>query len=511
MYTKLTPDLYFRSYKMIDAAEFTDFYTKFSLEEKIRVLKKELSLLNKFKLNNQYQFKPKYIALKNKTYIDLLTNIDARYISSGAYGQTFQLGEAGKICFKVATQEKMNLVHEVLAGYIISEKYENFAQTLGYKLDLDSEINYNLNSYSIILFLEYIQGETLFKIGSKFTEDEVKSILFQIIFTILDAGEDFKFNHNDLHLNNVMVEFNERPVTLKYKDGYQIKTYYVVKIIDFGISRFVYDNTLFHASNRSNFSWKYDLITFFKNVSYFKNFSDIIKTLPDIRKAGQNEDFRKYTDEISPKDLKELKKEIGKILLPSSTSFPPTSSFLKPKDPLKLTPTNILELNILGTKDEKIKRQIYENEMENITKNIDTMLTIDIPSFDPLIFDDIKLLERVSTLNAFKDYSNKVLIFFELYIETVEKIEALKKYRDYKVENSVKQEIKNKLAKISEDALVALNIYLPEVFGGVNSDLIEIKSKRRKLQLISKNYNSYKNYLILFYNMIERIKTTSKF
>ena len=68
-------------------------------------------------------------------------------------------------------------------------------------------------------------------------EDEWKSILLQIIFTLITYQKAFDFTHNDLHTNNIMyIETDEDFLFYKYKHEYfKVPTFGKIwKIIDYG-------------------------------------------------------------------------------------------------------------------------------------------------------------------------------------------------------------------------------------------------------------------------------------
>jgi len=68
-------------------------------------------------------------------------------------------------------------------------------------------------------------------------EDEWKSILIQVIFTLLTYQKVFQFTHNDLHTNNIMfINTEEKNVIYKFdNEYYRVPTFGKIwKIIDFG-------------------------------------------------------------------------------------------------------------------------------------------------------------------------------------------------------------------------------------------------------------------------------------
>ena len=82
---------------------------------------------------------------------------------------------------------------------------------------------------------------------TKLSTDEWRSILFQIIITLITYQKVFKFTHNDLHTNNIMyIETNITYLYYKYNNIlYKIPTYgKIFKIIDYGRAIYSFKNEL---------------------------------------------------------------------------------------------------------------------------------------------------------------------------------------------------------------------------------------------------------------------------
>jgi hypothetical protein len=75
------------------------------------------------------------------------------------------------------------------------------------------------------------------------SEDEWKSILMQVIMTLLVYQKCFHFTHNDLHTNNIMyIKTDKKFIYYKYDEKtYKVPTYgKIFKLIDFGRSIYKY-------------------------------------------------------------------------------------------------------------------------------------------------------------------------------------------------------------------------------------------------------------------------------
>ena len=87
--------------------------------------------------------------------------------------------------------------------------------------------------------LEYGGRHTLREHVKKLSMNELRAVLFQLVFALALAQQSFQFVHGDLHFDNVLLLPTER--VLRYQmpgtnDVFFVERW-VVKIIDFGKSR----------------------------------------------------------------------------------------------------------------------------------------------------------------------------------------------------------------------------------------------------------------------------------
>lgn len=112
-----------------------------------------------------------------------------------------------------------------------------------------------LNNYPVqLLFIEnlsYTLDDLIDNEDYTITQDEWKSILFQICFGLAVVQKAYKFCHNDLHSQNIMfVPTDEDFLYYEFNSKYfKIPTFgKIVKIIDFGRATFIYNNVIYFSS-----------------------------------------------------------------------------------------------------------------------------------------------------------------------------------------------------------------------------------------------------------------------
>ena len=117
--------------------------------------------------------------------------------------------------------------------------------------DIDDETNINVIIDKIPVEIICLEKCTMtldaLMTTSNLSTDEWRSILFQIIITLITYQKVFKFTHNDLHTNNIMyIETNITYLYYKYNNIlYKIPTYgKIFKIIDYGRAIYSFKNEL---------------------------------------------------------------------------------------------------------------------------------------------------------------------------------------------------------------------------------------------------------------------------
>jgi hypothetical protein len=117
-------------------------------------------------------------------------------------------------------------------------------------ISLDDEvINVTIKKFPVqIISIENME-HTLDEYISKYevSDDELSSILFQVIMILITYQKVFDFTHNDLHTNNIMFNRTEQEFLYYLFKGkyYKVPTYgKIFKIIDFGRSIYRYNGKL---------------------------------------------------------------------------------------------------------------------------------------------------------------------------------------------------------------------------------------------------------------------------
>ena len=114
----------------------------------------------------------------------------------------------------------------------------------------EETINLTINKFPVSIICLEKCNDTLdsYMSNNNISEDEWKSILMQIIMTLITYQKVFYFTHNDLHTNNIMYVLTDKKF-LYYKfnnNYYKVPTYgKIYKIIDFGRAIYKYKDFLY--------------------------------------------------------------------------------------------------------------------------------------------------------------------------------------------------------------------------------------------------------------------------
>jgi serine/threonine protein kinase len=88
--------------------------------------------------------------------------------------------------------------------------------------------------------MEYAEN-TLWGMRTQLDIFEFRSILFQLLFALYTAQKRLEFNHNDLHIRNILLKSQKTGEQTRHHDKDLNSTWftnsYTVKICDFGLSR----------------------------------------------------------------------------------------------------------------------------------------------------------------------------------------------------------------------------------------------------------------------------------
>ena len=116
---------------------------------------------------------------------------------------------------------------------------------------------------------ESTEEESIDSIVDELNDEEWRSLLFQIIMTLLTYQKMFDFTHNDLHTNNIMYNITEKKfLYYKYKNTYyKVPTHgKIYKIIDFGRAIYKFKDKVICSDS---YHPKGDAATQYNCVPYF--------------------------------------------------------------------------------------------------------------------------------------------------------------------------------------------------------------------------------------------------
>jgi hypothetical protein len=198
---------------------------------------------------------------KNSSVYKIRNKISELIVKDHAPEENKENKENNDYNINVETAKKLysDIIHEIFIEYaviqpfLIHEKNINFAALYGYfmcnsqrfirpgqQLCSHSEDNKTVKLYSLY---EYIKGVTVSNLIEKEKNiqiDKVYDILLQVFGNLWSVqNNDIIYNHNDLHLENVMVETLDEPITHDVK-GYEWSSNYRVVIIDQGLASCVF-------------------------------------------------------------------------------------------------------------------------------------------------------------------------------------------------------------------------------------------------------------------------------
>lgn len=161
-----------------------------------------------------------------------------------------------------------DIIHEFFVGTLMNtlrKDLPNFVFTLGF-FSCDNSISRFCqtlgNNYKLLL--EYINGKNLKTMikEKKMTKVQFINIILQIFFSLEYAETKYKFVHNDLHTENIIVRQLRTDQIISYNiAGAQINivTDMIPVIIDYGMSRIEYNNKPFGIKVMPQYGIEYTL------------------------------------------------------------------------------------------------------------------------------------------------------------------------------------------------------------------------------------------------------------
>ena len=131
-------------------------------------------------------------------------------------------------------------------------------------------------------------------------EDELRIVLYQIVHALTILA-NVKLQHNDLHVDNILILQHEEPQTFKYGDT-SIKTIYQVLIFDWDMAwspyigenkKLIYMCEEYGICGEGNFNKYFDLYTVMCNIKTYIKSRELKKVITNY--LGITENITKYT------------------------------------------------------------------------------------------------------------------------------------------------------------------------------------------------------------------------
>lgn len=189
--------------------------------------------------------------------ISILSDKESKFIVDGKSVKVLGEGASGVVskwcnvnnCYAVKKVDKefnTRVIGEYFVGTIINNMRfycPNFLGTYAYLEYPTLKKNY--------IFYELVENSIVFEdfiLYKKPTEKEVEQVLAQVFLSLQKALELYKFNHNDLHINNILIKKYNEPQQLLYTIGnytYVVESKYVPIIIDYGRTTIEYNGRRF--------------------------------------------------------------------------------------------------------------------------------------------------------------------------------------------------------------------------------------------------------------------------
>lgn len=235
------------------------------------------------------------------TIVNSVSNV--RFLSKGKFGAVFDfdIGDAHRqFVLKTSQQDKhnLNIVHEFFIGLVLNKlriehNIPNFVYTYGLfncagfnitktKVGADSiEICYGDNPRMYYMMMEHVTGYVLKNNVANLRTEDILAIICQLVLALRIASKLYRYNHNDLHLGNIIYYYIEEAIIIPYKINddttINIKTNYIVKIIDYG------HNSIYYKDKYWVYYLGYNIVPLGKNDEYFNNpINDLYSVITQI-------------------------------------------------------------------------------------------------------------------------------------------------------------------------------------------------------------------------------------
>ena len=147
--------------------------------------------------------------------------------------------------------EKVDYKHLEIYIDFINENEDNF----------DPDLLCSTDDKAVLLLSEFFDDTMSFHefINTRHNKEDLSNIMLQIIISLIIAYKQYGFKHNDLHRANVLIQ--ERDCELTYNLSGKIitlKSRYVTRIIDYGLSHITYNGKTIIPSDEDLYLDKID-------------------------------------------------------------------------------------------------------------------------------------------------------------------------------------------------------------------------------------------------------------
>jgi hypothetical protein len=286
-------------------------------EKRKKEISNDIELLKKIKSFRSLTERPLGYIIKNQIDNSLMTEI---WIYQNIINELFIKNFTPNIFLYLAYFECPKFYSSLDPNSKIRQKIDSF-------ITMD---DFNFKGTANILILEKGKGKTFGDWLNQTIIDEtnfkiLQNLLIQILFT-LKIFYQVGLQHNDLHLNNIYVEYLDEEIDLVYfydkNKWFEIRTKYMIKIFDFDRSSFT-GKDIFKFYNQKNFQldkWLCNELALCNgnNLQYqevWKVFGHIYHKF--LRRPDADEEkiknLNQYTDKVLSFILKFIPKELFEL------------------------------------------------------------------------------------------------------------------------------------------------------------------------------------------------------
>ena len=188
-------------------------------------------------------------------------------------------GYSNLIQTEVVVKSKINsgldfnrIVNEAFVGLFgintLFPKISNFMLTYSFEFNHNIKVGDKIKPYDSV-YSQFIDGIDFNQFFLFSTLSDYKSVLLQIILALTLAYRQLKFNHNDLHAENIIVKTLDQSYNTIFNDQVVTKSIYQPVIIDFDISSIEIDGYYYNIPEQeegNKTSVQQDIVTLLDSI-----------------------------------------------------------------------------------------------------------------------------------------------------------------------------------------------------------------------------------------------------